>query len=87
MPGPRPRSSLQRVRRRGGARASGFPGAETILEELETGPLQRCIGLRIEGRAPIREGTALFAAEVGGEAVGRVTSGGFGPSVNAPVAM
>ena len=49
----------------------------------------RCVrrGLRPEGRAPIREGVAIFAAPEGGEALGKVCSGGFGPSVGAPVAM
>ena len=79
--------AIQKVRRRGGARAGGFPGAEIILAELETRASRRRVGLRIEGRAPIREGTELFAADIGGEAVGQVTSGGFGPSINAPVAM
>jgi aminomethyltransferase len=75
------------VRRNGGARAGGFPGADVILPELETGAARRRVGLRPEGRAPIREGAILFAEENGGEPVGLVTSGGFGPSVNAPVAM
>ncbi|WP_291628599.1 glycine cleavage T C-terminal barrel domain-containing protein, partial [Bradyrhizobium sp.] len=44
-------------------------------------------GLRAEGRAPVREGAPLFANETGGEPIGQVTSGGFGPSLNAPVAM
>nr|HRO15905.1 glycine cleavage T C-terminal barrel domain-containing protein [Paracoccus sp. (in: a-proteobacteria)] len=44
-------------------------------------------GLRPEGRAPIREGVELFAAAEGGAPIGRVTSGGFGPSVGGPVAM
>ncbi|MXN45564.1 glycine cleavage system aminomethyltransferase GcvT [Shinella kummerowiae] len=79
--------AIQKVRRSGGARAGGFPGADIILAELETGAPRRRVGLRPEGRAPIREGAVLFADEAGGEPVGRVTSGGFGPSVNAPVAM
>ncbi|WP_011578719.1 MULTISPECIES: glycine cleavage system aminomethyltransferase GcvT [Chelativorans] len=79
--------AIQRVWRNGGARAGGFPGAETILKELERGAFRRRVGLRIDGRAPICEGTALFADEVGGEPVGQVTSGGFGPAVNASVAM
>jgi len=79
--------AIQKVRRSGGARAGGFPGAEVILPELETGASRRRVGLRPEGRAPIREGAVLFAAETGGEPVGQVTSGGFGPTVNAPVAM
>jgi aminomethyltransferase len=81
------RWAIQKVRRRGGARAGGFPGAERILAELEGGTARLRVGLRPEGRAPMREGTALFAAEDAAEPVGAITSGGFGPSVNAPVAM
>ncbi|RDC71186.1 glycine cleavage system aminomethyltransferase GcvT [Rhodovulum sp. 12E13] len=79
--------AIQKVRRRGGARAGGFPGAERILRELEEGPARLRVGLRPEGRAPMRAGVALYEAEEGGEAVGHVTSGTFGPSVGAPVAM
>ena len=63
----------------------GFPGAEVILRQLAEGPPRRRVGLRPEGRAPVREGAALFDAE--GQAVGSVTSGGFGPTVGGPVAM
>jgi len=77
--------AIQKVRRAGGERAGGFPGAERILRELAEGP-ERCrVGLRPEGRAPMREGVELFAVD--GTPLGRVTSGGFGPSVEAPVAM
>lgn len=76
--------SIQPVRRAGGARAGGFPGAERILRELAEGPSRRRVGLRPDGRAPMREGTALFLDE---KPVGTVTSGGFGPSVAAPIAM
>lgn len=79
--------SIPASRRRGGVRAGGFPGADAILAQLECGTPRRRIGLRPEGRAPIRRGTALFADARATEAVGTVTSGGFGPSVNAPVAM
>ena len=71
---------------RGGARAGGFPGAGAILGQIAAGAARRRVGLRPEGRAPMREGTELFADEAG-EAVGAVTSGGFGPSLDAPVAM
>ncbi len=77
--------AIQKVRRNGGSRAGGFPGEERILQELGQGPQRRRVGLRPEGRAPMREGTELFAPD--GTPVGRVTSGGFGPSVQAPVAM
>lgn len=79
--------AIQKVRRAGGARAGGFPGDEAILRQLDEGAARRRVGLRPEGRSPMREGTALFAAEEGGEAVGAVTSGGFGPTVGGPVAM
>ena len=79
--------SIPKVRRTGGARAGGFPGADTILAELSAGPGAIRRGLRPEGRAPIREGVAIFAEAEGGEAIGQVSSGGFGPSVGGPVAM
>lgn len=79
--------SIQKSRRQGGARPGGFPGAATILQQLESGASRRRVGLRPEGRAPIRHGAKLFADKHSADAVGTVTSGGFGPSVNAPVAM
>jgi aminomethyltransferase len=79
--------SLQKSRRQAGARAGGFPGAEKILAQLEKGAPRRRVGLKAEGRAPVREGAALFADSASSEPVGSVTSGGFGPSLNAPVAM
>jgi glycine cleavage system T protein (aminomethyltransferase) len=79
--------SIQKSRRHGGARAGGFPGAEAILIQLEKGAPRRRVGLRPEGRAPVREGAALFADAASSEQIGAITSGGFGPSINAPVAM
>lgn len=79
--------SVQKSRRTGGARAGGFPGAEKILAHFDHGASRRRVGLRAEGRAPVREGALLFADSAGGEPIGKVTSGGFGPSLNAPVAM
>ena len=79
--------SVQKSRRTGGARAGGFPGAEKILAHFDQGASRRRVGLRPEGRAPVREGALLFAESAGGEPIGKVTSGGFGPSLNAPVAM
>ncbi|MEM1106243.1 MAG: glycine cleavage system aminomethyltransferase GcvT [Pseudomonadota bacterium] len=61
-----------------------FPGAERILAAFEDGPAERRVGLRPLERAPAREGTPIH---LGGEAVGEVTSGGFGPTVDAPIAM
>ncbi len=77
--------AIQKSRRRGGAREGGFPGAARILQELAEGPARLRVGLQPEGRAPMREGVELFAGD--GTPVGRITSGGFGPSLNAPVAM
>ena len=79
--------SIQKSRRDGGARAGGFPGAQKILSQLETGAPRRRVGLKPEGRAPVREGTPLFADGASSERIGGVTSGGFGPSLNVPVAM
>jgi aminomethyltransferase len=79
--------SIQKSRRSGGARAGGFAGAEKILAQLERGAPRRRVGLRPEGRAPVREGATLFADSASSEQIGLVTSGGFGPSLNAPVAM
>ncbi len=79
--------SVQKSRRTGGARAGGFPGAEKILGQFDKGATRRRVGLKSEGRAPVREGAALFAGETSTEAIGGITSGGFGPSLNAPVAM
>jgi len=79
--------SVQKSRRHGGARAGGFPGESTILKQLESGAARRRVGLKAEGRAPVREGALLFADATSAESIGKVTSGGFGPSLNAPVAM
>ena len=79
--------SVQKSRRAGGARAGGFPGANKILAQFDQGASRRRIGLRPEGRAPVREGAPLFADADATEPVGKVTSGGFGPSLDAPVAM
>jgi aminomethyltransferase len=58
-----------------------------ILAQLEQGAPRRRVGFKPEGRAPVREGALLFADAASSEAIGTVTSGGFGPSLNAPVAM
>ena len=79
--------SLQKSRRAGGARAGGYLGAETIMGQLAGGAARRRVGLRPEGRAPVREGAPLFADQASSEPIGTVTSGGFGPSLNAPLAM
>ena len=79
--------AIQKIRRTGGERAGGFPGAGRILAELDSGAARKRVGLRPEGRAPMREGVELFADETSTDAVGKITSGGFGPTVGGPVAM
>jgi aminomethyltransferase len=79
--------SIQRSRRAGGARAGGFPGAARVLQQLGRGAPRRRVGLKPEGRAPVREGAPLFADATSSMPIGAVTSGGFGPSLNSPVAM
>jgi aminomethyltransferase len=84
--------TIPAVRRAGGARAGGFAGAETILQQLAHGAPRRRVGLRPEGRAPVRCDAELYAAEadaaaIGQVTIGQVTSGGFGVSLNAPIAM
>ena len=78
--------AIQKVRRTGGARAGGFPGADRVLAELESGAARRRVGLLPEGRAPMRAGTLLFA-QGGAESIGAVTSGGFAPSLERPISM
>jgi aminomethyltransferase len=63
----------------------GFPGAQRILAELEQGPVQKRIGLDVEGRQPVREGALMLDGE--GNQIGKITSGGFSPSLQRPIAM
>jgi aminomethyltransferase len=63
----------------------GFPGAARIQGELANGPARRRVGIRLQGRAPAREGCDILSAS--GEPIGRVTSGSFTPSVGGPIAM
>ena len=79
--------AIQKARRPDGARGGGYPGELRISKELTDGPLRKRVGLRPEGRAPMRHGVQLYASEDASESIGTVTSGGFGPSVSAPVAM
>lgn len=72
--------SIQKRRRLEG----GFPGAARVQRELAEGPARVRVGLKLEGRAPAREGAEIAS---GGEVIGRVTSGGFAPTLQAPIAM
>ena len=73
--------TIQKRRRADG----GFPGAAAIARELASGARRKRVGIRPEGRAPAREGTEI--TDAAGTAIGRITSGGFGPSADGPVAM
>ncbi len=73
--------SIGRRRREEG----GFPGFIRISGEIANGPLRRRVGIRVEGRAPAREHAEIL--DLGGELIGQVTSGGFGPSAAGPIAM
>lgn len=78
--------AIQPVRRIGGERAGGFPGAEIILKQIESKQVARKrIGLVGQTKAPVREGTELFDAE--GNKVGIVTSGTVGPTAEQPISM
>ncbi len=73
--------SIQKDRRQGG----DYPGAQIITRQIAAGPSRRRVGIRPEGRAPVREGATVRLP--GGDAIGTVTSGGFGATVGGPVAM
>jgi len=73
--------SIQKRRRTEG----GFPGADVIQQQLREGPARRRVGIRPEGRAPVREGATIRDCD--GNDIGVVTSGGFGATVGGPVAM
>ncbi len=64
---------------------ANFPGAARMLAEIANGPSKKRVGILPEGKAPARDGTAIHAQ--GGDAVGIITSGGFGPSLGGPIAM
>jgi aminomethyltransferase len=64
---------------------ANFPGAEKILGQIANGAPRKRVGIRPEGKGPAREGTEIV--DDGGKPIGVVTSGGFGPTANAPVAM
>jgi len=77
--------ALSKPRRADGARPGGYPGADVILRQLAEGVSKKRVGLAVKDKMPVREGAELVDAN--GKVIGKVTSGGFGPTVNAPVAM
>jgi aminomethyltransferase len=66
-------------------RAGGFPGADTILQQLAAGVSRKRVGLSSQEKVPVREGAVIVDAE--GNPLGTVTSGGVGPSAGGPIAM
>lgn len=79
--------AIQPARRAGGSRAGGFPGAPVILDQLKSSAKRHRVGILPDGRAPVRSGAPLFAEESATEQIGHVTSGGFGPTTDRPIAM
>jgi glycine cleavage system T protein (aminomethyltransferase) len=79
--------SIPKSRRRGGSRAGGFIGADIVLAQLAEKPLRRRVALRPQGRAPIRGGARIYSDETSTTPIGQITSGGYGPTVMAPIAM
>ncbi|SEM99088.1 glycine cleavage system aminomethyltransferase GcvT [Palleronia pelagia] len=79
--------AIQKSRRPGGERAGGYPGADVIGAQIDSGVQRLRVGLLPEGRAPMRAGTPIFADEADADPIGAVTSGAFGPSIERPMAM
>ena len=77
--------SISKARRSDGAKAGGFLGADIILDQLANGVAKKRVGFIVEGRAPVREGADIIDQQ--GAVVGQITSGGFGPTLQAPIAM
>ena len=77
--------ALSKVRRTGGEREGNYLGFETIMKHINEGSESKVVGLQPEGRMPVRDG-AMIEDELGNN-VGKVTSGGFGPSINRPIAI
>ena len=77
--------AMSKARRADGPRAGGFPGADTIFAQQQNGVAQKRVGLLPQERTPVREGAEVVDAQ--GHVIGRVCSGGFGPTLGAPLAM
>jgi len=77
--------ALSKARRPDGARAGGYPGADVIMDHIENGVSQKIVGLQPEGRAPVRDGVLIVDEQDNN--VGKVTSGGFGPTTGKPIVI
>ena len=79
--------AIQKARKINGERANGFLGDEIIIQQLDTGTYRKRVGFLPQTRAPMREGVEIYETESSKEVVGKITSGGYGPTVGHPVAM
>jgi aminomethyltransferase len=77
--------SIGKSRRTGGTKQGGFLGEDTVLSHIEQGVDRKRVGFVVEGRAPVREGAEII--DDSGESIGVITSGGFSPSLQKPIAM
>jgi len=77
--------AISKARRADGPRAGGFPGADTIFAQQQQGVARKRVGLLPQERTPVREGAEVVDAQ--GNVIGTVCSGGFGPTLGAPLAM
>lgn len=77
--------SISKVRRADGERAGGFPGADVIFNRIVNKPALRRVGLRVEGKRPVRDGQIVL--DETGAQVGEICSAGFGATVGGPIAM
>lgn len=77
--------AISKARRSDGARAGGFPGAEKIFSQQQTGVTRKRVGLLPQERTPVREGAEVVDEQ--GTVIGTICSGGFGPSLGGPLAM
>jgi aminomethyltransferase len=79
--------AIQKARKANGSRVGGFIGSEIILNQLNNGTDKKRVGFLPQTRAPMREGVEIFATEASKEVIGKITSGGYGPTVGHPIAM
>jgi aminomethyltransferase len=77
--------AISKSRRSQGSKAGGFLGSETILKQIDQGVTRKRIGLHVEGRIPVREGCAII--DDANNEIGHITSGGFGPTLQTPIAL
>ena len=79
--------AIQKARRTNGERANGFLGDDIITQQLDMGTYRKRVGFLPQTRAPMREGVEIYETESSKEVIGKITSGGYGPTVGHPVAM